>query len=145
MSIYTNLRKEYLREWRLWYEMCYKCQHNKEYYVEVSVCDEWQGPDGFVQFIDDLGPRPSDNHYLSRKDKTGDWTPQNTEWVSSKSAASEGTAQTRRDEQYYHYKDLALSNGIQFHTFYNRLTRGWSLQDAATLPISQIKYKNRIF
>lgn len=144
MSYYTELRKEYLREWQLWYEMCYKCKNNHQYYVEIDVCEEWQGPEGFVQFFDDLGPRPSDNHYLTRHNKLDDWTPANTYWVDGKSKSNEGSKLKYFDEEFYKYRNMAKDNGIAYPTFWHRIKRGWALQDAATLPTSQSKYKSRI-
>jgi len=144
MSYYTDLRKEYLREWQLWYEMCYKCKINAKYYVEIDVCEEWQDQQGFVQFFDDMGPRPSDDHYLSRINKLEDWTPSNTIWVDGKSKACEGAKLKYFKEDFYKYRNLAKENRISYTTFWHRLRRGWNIQDAATLPTSQIKYKHRI-
>ena len=141
---YTELRKHYLKEWRLWYEMCYKCKHNKEYYVEIDVAPEWQGQQGFINFIDDMGERPSANHYLSRKDKFGDWTPANTIWVDGKRKAGEGSKYNYFDKDFYFYREMAKANNISYTAFYNRLQRGWNIKDAASLSISQVKYKNRI-
>jgi hypothetical protein len=45
-----------------------------------------------------------------------------------------------------HAADLlkrAKANGINRHTLYGRLERGWNEEHAATLPPSQVNYKNR--
>lgn len=34
-----------------------------------------------------------------------------------------------------HLKELAIKNGIKERTFYNRLKSGWSLKEAATIPV----------
>ena len=141
---YTELRKAYLTEWRVWYEMCYKSNNSAKYYEDISVDDTWQGPQGFINFMDDMGERPTDNHYLSRKDKHSDWTPANTVWVDGKGAAGEGRRGRVYSPEYYFYKEMALKNSICYHAFYNRVRRGWSLVDAATLPSGSTKYKDRL-
>lgn len=39
------------------------------------------------------------------------------------------------------YTDLALSNGICLITFYSRLSKGWSYEDAATKPLKSRREK----
>lgn len=145
MSNYTQLRKDYLPEWRIWYEFVYRCENNTQNcYVEVEVCDDWKGEQGFVNFMDDMGPRPGSNYYISRKNKLGDWEPSNVAWVKGKEQAQEGAYRSYFDDDFYKYRKLAKENGIRYLTFYGRVKRGWNLADAATLPPSQIKYKSRI-
>src|SRR5208282_2838392 len=43
----------------------------------IRVCDRWQGPNGFLNFISDMGPRPSENHSVEREDTEGNYTPEN--------------------------------------------------------------------
>jgi len=38
----------------------------------------------------------------------------------------------------------ARANGINRHTLYGRLERGWNETDACTLPPSHTKYKSRL-
>ncbi len=47
----------------------------------IKVCEQWSGSDGFAQFIIDMGPRPSPEHSLDRKDNEGDYTPDNCCWA----------------------------------------------------------------
>ncbi len=48
----------------------------------IKVCDEWSGESGFVNFLRDMGDRPS-NTSLDRVDVNGDYTPENCRWVSN--------------------------------------------------------------
>jgi len=48
----------------------------------IKVCDEWSGESGFVNFLRDMGNRPS-NTSLDRVDVNGDYTPENCRWVSN--------------------------------------------------------------
>jgi len=142
-SLYTDLRAEYLTEWRVWYKMIYSCEKNLQYYVETQVCDEWQGPQGFINWFDHIGPRPGPNYVMDRINKIGDYEPGNVAWTTKK----ENTNNQRRHQdpkQMSYWAKVARSNGIKNHTFRHRvLDYGWTMQDAATLPPTGQKYKNR--
>jgi len=75
MSTYTELRKSYLREWYCWHQMVYRCEHNLGVYGSVDVDQLYQGQTGFINLIDDIGPRPSDEHMITRIDKQQGFCP----------------------------------------------------------------------
>lgn len=141
-SSYTQLRKDYLCEWQIWYRMHQRCDQSHQYYVEISVCDDWKGPAGFEQWLEDVGPKPHDDYVFSRINKLGDYELGNVEWTTKRK--SQNTLSIHTEHQRAYHLKQACNNGIEKHTFYNRLYRGWSLEDASTLPASQIPYRNRI-
>lgn len=49
----------------------------------VTVCDRWRGPDGFVNFLADMGERPTKNHSIDRKRRAGNYEPDNCRWATS--------------------------------------------------------------
>jgi hypothetical protein len=55
----------------------------------VTVCDRWSK---FSEFLKDMGPRPTINHSLERKDPNGHYTPENCEWITK----SENTARSNK-------------------------------------------------
>lgn len=143
MTSYTDLRKIYIKEWHVWYKMIYSCENNNQYYVETQVCDEWKGPNGFIEWLDHLGPRPGDDYVLSRINKLGDYEPGNVEWATKKQSQQKLRCHVDPEQRAY-YKNIALENGIHRGCFYRRVRDGWPLRDAATIPPSQKKYKSRI-
>lgn len=143
-SMYTDMRKEYADEWRIWYRMNYVCENNKTYYLETEVCEDWQGEAGFLNWFDHIGPKPTVDSVMDRINKLGDYEPGNVQWTTKCVSANNQRRHLNKEERAYWGK-VARSNGIGKHTFFARVhDRGWDIKDAATLPPSQIKYKNRL-
>lgn len=57
----------------------------------IRICDRWLGPNGFKNFISDMGDRPP-NTTLDRINNSGNYEPENCRWAS----AWEQVANTRR-------------------------------------------------
>lgn len=70
-------------EYRVWVGMKARCYHPKTKGYSryggrgIKVCDRWFR---FKHFIEDMGPRPSKDHDLARKDPNGHYEPNNCEW-----------------------------------------------------------------
>lgn len=67
------------------HERCYN-PNNKafKYYGAkgVRVCDRWsRTTEGLRNFLSDMGPRPSPQHSVDRKDPCGDYEPGNCRWA----------------------------------------------------------------
>lgn len=47
----------------------------------IRVCNRWLGKDGYLNFLSDLGPRPSLAHTLDRIDSSKNYEPANCRWA----------------------------------------------------------------
>jgi hypothetical protein len=67
-------------EYQAWDSMCRRAENRNSRspsYTNVHVCKRWRK---FVNFLADMGPRPSTKHSLSRISDTGDYCPGNVVW-----------------------------------------------------------------
>jgi hypothetical protein len=104
-------------EYIAWKAMKQRCYNTKGqfYYLYggrgIKVCDRWLEPNGqgYVNFINDVGRKPSKNHSLDRLDSNKDYGPDNCKW---------STTQEQRKNQRTNVSDYG---GIRPNSTY-RLT-----------------------
>lgn len=95
----------------------------------IKVCDRWLGPDGFENFLADVGSRPSKKHSLDRfPDVNGDYTPENIRWATPKQQSSN----LRRNLWVVYkgermiYTEFWRRLGLKSNQPFNLIKKGWS-------------------
>jgi hypothetical protein len=133
--------------WKSMIGRCYLDQREevvKNYSARgIGVCQEWR--DSFLEFLSHIGPRPSKAHSIDRIDNDKGYFPGNVRWATQ--------TQQRRNTRINVYHEIAGEKKIlpvwceEFNisqaVVRGRLKRGWSLEDALSLPVGTRTQKPR--
>ena len=103
----------------------------------IKICDRWRY--SFVNFLADMGYRPSLNHSIDRIDNNGNYEPDNCRW-----ATWEEQNNNKRSNILHNYRGLDYSLKqlseefyIKPTTIHQRITNGWLIEDAVEIPVGQ--------
>lgn len=101
----------------------------------IALCDRWK--ESFINFLTDMGPRPSPQHSIERRDNNGPYAPENCEWAIMLTQAN-----NRRNNRILNFRGEALTMaqwgrriGIPAATIRARLYDGWSIELILTSPV----------
>lgn len=148
-TIRSNLAKA--REYGNYYTMlnrCYSPSHARwKYYGKrgIKVCARWRGPNGFLQFIADMGPRP-EGYTLERLNNDRNYSPKNCIWASPITQANnkQNTPKYTRKGKTQSLTLWARELGIPQPCLWRRLQSGYSVKRSFTTPPGQLRaHKNR--
>lgn len=130
------------RLYHIWRDMKLRCYNEKQIGYKnygargIKVCDEWQN--NFKAFYDwaiDNGYK--NNLQIDRINTNGDYKPSNCRWVTPL-----GNSNNKRNNRFITYKgetktiaEWSKSTNIPYHLIWNRLKRGWSVEDTFTRKV----------
>lgn len=135
-------------EYRNWCAMRQRC-HDKNHPAYrrhgargVKVCERWND---FRNFLEDMGPRPSEKHTLDRfPNNDGDYEPGNVRWATMEEQAANKNCNRWLTidgvrKLLTHWAD---ENGINSATLNKRIALGWP-QDKWFIPPDKTKRNKR--
>lgn len=103
----------------------------------ILVCERWRN--SFVDFVADVGQRPSPGHQIDRINNDGNYEPGNCRW-----ATPQQNRNNRPDVLRVCYRgnimtvtELAALAGIRYSTMVARIKRGWNVERAVFAPVLQ--------
>lgn len=125
----TTHGKTNTTEFSIWSGMKIRCYNpNVPEFVNyggrgIVVCDRWLGKNGFINFLEDMGVRPSNYHTLEREDNNSNYSLENCKWATYKDQN-----RNRRNNKTITYNGISMcqsawaeSLGIADSTLKNRL------------------------
>jgi hypothetical protein len=108
----------------------------------ITVCERWRN--SFLDFLDDVGERPSLEHSIDRINNYGNYEPGNCKW----STATEQNNNRRRPRrgvilehggEVHCIRDWAALTGIKEMTLGHRIRKGLPAEVALTKPVDPAK------
>jgi hypothetical protein len=102
----------------------------------ISVCERWNS--SFVNFLADMGEKPSSDHSIDRINPELGYSPENCRWATSFQQGAENRRSLRAvtiDGRTFPSLSAACLNfGVGRSTLSERLKRGIALEEAITTP-----------
>jgi hypothetical protein len=136
------------RSWCAMKQRCYcprHCKYPRYGARGVRVADRWLGPNGFANFLADMGRKPTPKHEIDRTDNDGPYSPENCRWATRKEQMN-NTRKTRR--LTFRGRTQTVSQwceelGVSKATVFRRLADGWTTERAMTEPPDTRKGRRR--
>lgn len=107
-------------EYQIWGGMNSRCSpsatgHNYTHYYGngIRVCERWKGRGKFMNFLEDVGRRPSQLHSLDRINPKGDYEPSNVRWATSLEQVQNRTVKRIEDFSDEEFIAEALRRGMK--------------------------------
>jgi len=134
-------------EYKTWSSMIERCTNpNHSRYADyggrgIVVCSQWLGPQGFINFFSDMGPRPGSEYSIDRINNSGNYEPNNCRWATRKEQ-NNNYRQNRYVEINGVTKNItewAKVYDISRDVIYCRIQKKWDLTRAITTPVRRHK------
>lgn len=127
----------------VWKNMKSRCSNPKATGYEnyggrgIKVCAKWAG--SFAAFLEDVGPRPSARHTIDRVNVNKGYEPGNCRWATQKVQCRNTRVNhiVLIDGERMTLAEAVDSAPVCYNTALHRIKRGWSVDDAVSLPPQQ--------
>lgn len=130
-----DFSKKYPAEFRAHKGILSRCYNkNRDEYPNyggrgITVCEEWRGAFGMLNFLKDMGPKPGPEYSIDRIDNNGDYCPENCRWATAKEQANNRRRRSSEilfsiDGETMNFKEASAMFGVKYQTAYTRYRGG---------------------
>jgi hypothetical protein len=138
------------RIYKIYYNMIARCYNDKTSHFKdyggrgITICDEWLGESGFVNFYDwSMKNGYSNDLSIDRIEVNGNYEPNNCRWATNEEQANnkrktiyiEINGETKTLKQWCEFYNLNY-NSVRY-----RIKSGWNKTLALTTPIKRVENK----
>lgn len=127
-------------EYKVWQGLRKRCANPKEPGYKnyggrgIYVSKAWN--ESFLQFLADMGERPSKHYSIERQDNNGPYSAENCVWA-TRTVQNRNNRRNRViefDGRTQLMTDWAREKGLAVSTLYRRIKEGWTLRAALCIP-----------
>jgi hypothetical protein len=120
-------------EYRSWQKMKQRCYSPSQYCYHlyggrgITICERWL--DSFVNFLEDMGQKPSPTHSIDRIDNNGHYEPGNCRWATPQEQMDNSRRSTMLTHKGETLSIRAWSRklGVTHSGISYRLKQGWTI------------------
>lgn len=108
----------------------------------ITMCNRWSDPSsGFVQFLEDMGKRPSPQHSIDRIDVNGNYEKDNCRWATQETQMN-NTRRSKYITAFGRTQTISMwakEIGIKYATLFYRINKGMNPEDAMIRDVRVLK------
>lgn len=127
-------------EYTSWVQMIQRCYNPRAGGYEryggrgITVCDRWHN--SYAAFLQDMGRKPGPSYSIERVNNDGNYEPSNCVWATKKQQGRNRSSNNliRVGRKQKCITDWAADAGCYPSAIAGRLHRGWSPEEATSLP-----------
>lgn len=107
----------------------------------IYVCERWRGPQGYKNFLADMGRRPSARHSIERKANNGPYAPGNCKWALPKEQCNNrrNSVILEIEGEKHTIAEWAAISGVSYVAVWQRIRKGWSAKEAVFRPSKAVR------
>ena len=127
--------------------MVRRCTNPQYHYYKLykdKLCERWNGENGFLNFLEDMGEKPSKKHSIDRISNSGIYEKANCRWATTKEQAENRTDNVLVPGYDGIAKRFSEENQMNRNSTTKLVSMGWTAEAIALYAQMPLKEKRKI-